>query len=66
IDQQKAEDLTTHQNEIRALLRKEIINRYYYKQGVIESSFTYDPDIIAAVGILQEKEKYEKTLQTDK
>jgi len=66
IGQQKAEDLLTHQDEIRALLRKEIINRIYYKQGVIESSFTYDPDILAAVDILQEREKYEKTLQTEK
>ena len=66
IGQQKAEDLLTHQDEIRALLRKEIINRFYYKQGVIESSITNDPDILAAVDILQERENYKKTLQTEK
>ena len=60
---QKKEDLRTHQVEIKSLLRKEIINRYYYKQVVIESSFTYDQYLLTADSILNNSDKYQKILQ---
>jgi len=55
-------DLDKHKDEIKQQMREEMIQRYYYKQGVIESSFIYDEDIKAAVKILNNEEKYSKIL----
>ncbi|MEL6590257.1 MAG: S41 family peptidase [Bacteroidota bacterium] len=59
---QKSQDLITHQAEIRRLLKKEIITRYYYKQGVIEASFEDDPDLLEAYKILNDLKRYQQIL----
>jgi carboxyl-terminal processing protease len=63
LEQSKDYDLDKHKDEVVRLLREEIIQRYYFKQGVIESSFIYDEDIKAAIEVLNNKEKYEKILK---
>jgi carboxyl-terminal processing protease len=60
--QQKDQDLRTRKDQILPLLKKEIINRYYYKQGVLEASFKDDPDIQVAIDVLKDKERYQKIL----
>jgi carboxyl-terminal processing protease len=62
LEESKDLDLDKHKEEITRLLREEIIQRYYYKQGVIESSFVYDEDIKAAIEVLNDKERYKKIL----
>ncbi|MCB0852130.1 MAG: peptidase S41, partial [Bacteroidetes bacterium] len=62
LNQQKGVDLETRKAQIIPLLKKEIINRYYYKQGVLESSFKDDPDILTALEVLGDKERYKKIL----
>lgn len=62
LEESKDFDLDKHKEEITRLLREEIIQRYYYKQGVIESSFVYDEDIKAAIEVLNDKERYNKIL----
>ncbi|MEL7339458.1 MAG: S41 family peptidase [Bacteroidota bacterium] len=59
---QKAQDLITHQAEIKRLLKKEIITRYFYKQGVIEASFEDDPDLLEAYKILNDLKRYQQIL----
>lgn len=59
---QKSQDLITHQAEIRRILKKEIITRYYYKQGVIEASFEDDPDLLEAYKILNDLKRYQQIL----
>lgn len=63
LEQSKDYDLDKHKEEVKRLLREDIIQRYYYKQGVIESSFMYDEDIKAAIEILNDKAKYDKILK---
>lgn len=62
LTQQKEEDLQTNRKEIAALLKEEIISRFYYKQGVLEASFEDDPDITAALEILNDQSRYQQTL----
>ncbi|MEM6345252.1 MAG: S41 family peptidase [Bacteroidota bacterium] len=62
LQSQKSRDLLTHKAEIIGLLKKEIITRYYYKQGVIEASFLDDPDLQEAYKILNDMELYQQIL----
>ncbi|MEZ4772656.1 MAG: S41 family peptidase [Bacteroidia bacterium] len=62
----KESDIRTHKAEISRLLKKELINRYYYKQGVLEASFKDDPDILAAVAVLNDTIRYGKILNPEK
>ena len=48
----KNDDLKTHKGEIKELLENEIVSRYYYQNGRIESGFDYDPDILLAIKAL--------------
>ena len=62
LNQQKGLDLSTRKDQILPLIKKEIINRYYYKQGVLEAAFDDDPDIKAAIKVLNEPDRYQKIL----
>lgn len=62
IAKQKDQDLYKHRAEIQALLEKEIINRYYYKDGLIKASFHADPDVVTAIDILNKPDEYKKIL----
>ncbi len=59
----KANDLDDFKSQIKALLEEDITSRYYLERGSIESSFDADNDIIEAMKILNNKEKYKKTLK---
>lgn len=58
----KTNDLQKHKDEIAELIKHEIIQRYYYKQGVIEASFKDDEDLKSAIAVLYDKAKYEQIL----
>lgn len=62
LQRQKEADLQRHKNQIVPLLRKEIVERYYFKSGVIESSFIHDSDILEALKIILDKKSYNNTL----
>jgi carboxyl-terminal processing protease len=51
INKAKAKDMDKHKDELLNLLKTEISRRYYYQDAVIESAFTYDPDILEAVSV---------------
>ena len=63
LEEQKGKDLTTHRQEISALLKKEIIGRYYFDQGVLEASFDDDPNILEAIGVLNDPARYSRILK---
>lgn len=63
LQKEKENDLDNFRNEIAPLLRKQILNRYYYRKGEIEGSFTGDPDIKEAIRVLQDKAAYEASLK---
>ncbi len=60
---QKDQDLYRFQAEISGRLRDEIIQRFYFQQGVIEASFDHDPDLLAAIAVLRDQERYQELLQ---
>ena len=62
---EKGRDLTRHKAAISEQLRTEIINRYYYKQGVLEAAFSHDPVILKAVELLNSSEKYKQILKVE-
>lgn len=62
LDREKGEDLEEFREEIAAFLQIQIINRYYFKKGEIEASFDLDPELVAAVGVINDQEKYASIL----
>jgi len=62
MQENKKEDLNKYQDQIRELLKMEIISRYYYQKGKIQSSLKHDPDIAIAVNTLKDPEKYNAIL----
>jgi len=55
-------DLKIYRAEIEELLREEIVSRYYYQRGRIESALYHDAEIRKAIEILNSKEKYNQIL----
>ena len=62
IDQEKKSDLNEFRDEISGLIKTEIASRYYYQRGQIEATFTEDEEIVEAIKILQDPERYKKVL----
>ncbi|MEO0899085.1 MAG: S41 family peptidase [Bacteroidota bacterium] len=60
--QQKKNDLTRHKDQIAPLIRKEIIERYHFNDGIIESNFVHDSDILRAIDIISNKKYYSDIL----
>lgn len=62
VEELKRKDLLKNKNEITELLREEIIGRYYYQKGQIQSSLKADNDIEKATSILLDASKYASIL----
>lgn len=59
----KIRDLDRHQERIAEELRKMIVSRYYFKEGLLESGFSFDPDIRKAVEVLRDVPAYREILE---
>jgi carboxyl-terminal processing protease len=59
----KANDLQRFKPEIRELLEQEIVSRYYFEKGRTEAGFDDDPNIIAAVAVLNDPNRYAALLK---
>ncbi len=59
----KKADILKHQEEIKDMLRMEIVSRYYYQKGQVISSMKNDPEIRSAIEILVDSEKYNSILK---
>lgn len=55
-------DLDTHRDAITPYLEREIVNRYYYRPGEIQSFLRHDAAIDSAVTILQDPAEYHRLL----
>lgn len=62
INHSKEQDLVTFKDEIKSALREEIISRYFYQQGVVESSLRWDEDIKLAKEILNSPQQFTQIL----
>lgn len=58
----KEEDLKIFQEEISTILEQQIAGRYYLGKGEYITAFDNDPDILAAVKILNDQSLYLETL----
>lgn len=58
----KSTYLKEHQSEVKLMLEQEIISRYYFQKGIIESAIHADRAVAKAVEILNDPEAYNKIL----
>jgi len=54
----KKQDLVAHREEIKEFLEEEIVSRYYYQTGALESNFKYDVDLKKAIEVLNDSKLY--------
>ena len=59
----KANDLQRFKPEIKELLEQEIVSRYYFEKGRTEAGFDDDLNIIAAVAVLNDPNRYAALLK---
>ncbi|MEQ8687858.1 MAG: S41 family peptidase [Imperialibacter sp.] len=62
LNKMKNSDLEHFKDEIKEVLEEEILSRYYFEAGIIESSFSYDPDILEAVKLFRAAGRYSELL----
>lgn len=62
IDDAKSDDLEKNKDFIKEILANEIVSRYYYQKGRIQSSLNYDKDIMQAITVLSDSTKYKQIL----
>jgi carboxyl-terminal processing protease len=60
--QAKANDVLTYKSEVAPLLRRELVQRYHFKEGVIEASFSDDPVVLEAVKVLKDPARVNQIL----
>ncbi|NER14229.1 PDZ domain-containing protein [Leptobacterium flavescens] len=63
IENSKAEALNTYKEELLSNLRKEIIKRYFYREGLFDYYLKNDEAITVSSKLLGDKNKYEKLLR---
>jgi len=54
----KEEDILKHEDEIKEILKMEIVTRYYYQKGKIISSLASDKEVAKAIDLLNERNTY--------
>lgn len=59
----KKNDLQQFKEEIRRVLESEIITRYYFEKGRLESNFKYDNDIGKALTVIADKPMFASVLK---
>lgn len=58
----KEKDLQTFSEEIKDLLEEEIVGRYYYQKGKVQAAIDDDPQVLKAIEILRNNQKYQSIL----
>jgi len=61
IEDKKA-DIIKYEEQIRQLLKMEIVARYFLQKGKVEASLENDPELAAAIQVLKDPEKYHSVL----
>lgn len=62
IEANKKQDLAKYKPEIKKFLEEEIVSRYFYQRGRLESSLRDDHELKEALRILNDKETYKSIL----
>ncbi|MEA3317425.1 MAG: S41 family peptidase [Bacteroidota bacterium] len=61
----KYKDLEVFKEEIKQILEEEIVGRYYYTEGIVQTSLERDKQFFKAIEVLEDKERYNKLLMPD-
>lgn len=59
---EKENDLASNKEQIKMVLKMYLVPMYYYQKGRIQSSLADDPEVLKAIEILKNKEKYTSIL----
>jgi carboxyl-terminal processing protease len=62
IEQHKKKDLMENKEEITDILQQEIVSRYYFQKGRIESTLSDDTELKSAVNVLHDAFTYSAIL----
>lgn len=62
----KEKDLDKYQKEIKHLIRREILTRYYFQRGKIIASFERDNYLTSAIQLLNDTASYEALFKVEK
>jgi carboxyl-terminal processing protease len=62
MDADKLDDLKKYKEQVTELLKMEIVTRYFYQKGKIESTLKDDPDLATAITTINDPEKYSAIL----
>lgn len=62
---QKRKELERNKDRIVDLLQEEIVARYYLEEGQIQAAFTHDPEVLEAIEILNDPERYATYLKRE-
>ena len=62
IDDAKSDDLEKNKDFINEILANEIVSRYYYQKGRIQSSLNYDKDVLQAISVISDSTNYKQIL----
>ena len=63
MDNDKKEDLNKYRDQIRELLKMDILSRYYYQKGKVIGSLYTDPVLNDATGVLKDPARYAGILE---
>jgi carboxyl-terminal processing protease len=58
MEDDKKEDLNKYKDQLKELLKMEIVTRYYYQKGKIEAALKNDPQLEEGILCLKDNEKY--------
>ena len=58
----KMTDLSRFKDEIKEIIENEIVSRYYYQDGRMESSFNYDEFLTEAIKVMNDEGKFKAIL----
>ncbi len=62
IEDAKSDDLEKNKDFIKEILANEIVSRYYYQKGRIQSSLNYDKDVLQAISVISDSTNYKQIL----
>jgi len=62
MEKDKQEDMNKYNDQVKELLKMEIVTRYYYQKGKILAALKHDPELADAIATLVDTEKYQGIL----
>jgi len=62
LNEARKNELMFNKVQIKQLIEREIVSRYYFEKGSVENSFKHDQEVKAALQILHNQSEYKKIL----